>query len=349
LALGQASIIGTAAAGGGALALVGAPAAWLSGAMAVVAVLSARKTLPRLAPQLRDLAMLIAGVAMGGAVTPEALGSLARYPASLCVLAVCIAAIVGTGTAMLSRFRGWTRLDAALASSPGAMSAVMAAAVETRANVARIAIVQLVRLFALIAILPLMVSLLEGSAAPSSIPGDVASPLDLALMLAGSLVVGLLFERMNLMAPLLLGAMTASGTMHGLGIVHGIAPPVITNAGFVLLGAFIGSRFHGIDFAEIRDQTGPALVSLGQSLVVATLFAALATLSLDIPFAMTLVAFAPGGLEAMTVLSFALGLDPLYVGTHHVVRFIGLAFATALIMKFRPPKTDKSNPQAKDN
>jgi uncharacterized membrane protein AbrB (regulator of aidB expression) len=35
-----------------------------------------------------------------------------------------------------------------------------------------------------------------------------------------------------------------------------------------------------------------------------------------------MVAFSPGGLEAMTILAFALGLDPLYVGAQHLARFI---------------------------
>jgi uncharacterized membrane protein AbrB (regulator of aidB expression) len=34
------------------------------------------------------------------------------------------------------------------------------------------------------------------------------------------------------------------------------------------------------------------------------------------------IAYAPGGLEAMTILAFALNLDPVYVGVHQTARFI---------------------------
>ncbi len=35
--------------------------------------------------------------------------------------------------------------------------------------------------------------------------------------------------------------------------------------------------------------------------------------------------FAPGGLEAMTTMAFALGLDPLFVGAHHLARFLPIS------------------------
>jgi uncharacterized membrane protein AbrB (regulator of aidB expression) len=44
------------------------------------------------------------------------------------------------------------------------------------------------------------------------------------------------------------------------------------------------------------------------------------------------VAFAPGGLEGMMVLGLVLGLDPLYVGVHHLVRFLGIGLALPLVM-----------------
>ena len=60
---------------------------------------------------------------------------------------------------------------------------------------------------------------------------------------------------------------------------------------------------------------------------IAVVFSAFAAWAAGVSFANSLVAFAPGGLEAMTVLALILGLDPLYVGIHHLVRFliIGLA------------------------
>ena len=47
-----------------------------------------------------------------------------------------------------------------------------------------------------------------------------------------------------------------------------------------------------------------------------------------------LVAFAPGGLEAMTIMAFALNLDPAYVGAHQMARYIGLALLMPMVTAY---------------
>jgi uncharacterized membrane protein AbrB (regulator of aidB expression) len=46
-----------------------------------------------------------------------------------------------------------------------------------------------------------------------------------------------------------------------------------------------------------------------------------------------MVGFAPGALEAMTMLAFALGFDALYVGVHHLARFLMLNIAMPVIVQ----------------
>jgi uncharacterized membrane protein AbrB (regulator of aidB expression) len=65
---------------------------------------------------------------------------------------------------------------------------------------------------------------------------------------------------------------------------------------------------------------------------VAALFAGAAAWLAGVSFANGLVAFAPGGLEAMTVLALILGLDPLYVGIHHLVRFLGIGLVLPVLI-----------------
>jgi uncharacterized protein len=67
-------------------------------------------------------------------------------------------------------------------------------------------------------------------------------------------------------------------------------------------------------------------VAIGLAVTVAGALFAEAVLP-NVTFGQALVAFAPGALEAMIILGVALGLDPIYVGLHHIVRFFGLAFA----------------------
>jgi uncharacterized membrane protein AbrB (regulator of aidB expression) len=96
----------------------------------------------------------------------------------------------------------------------------------------------------------------------------------------------------------------------------------VATAGFVLIGVFIGQRFRGVDGAAALRLLPAAMTSLLSTLLIATLGAAAVSLATGIGFGSTIVAFAPGGLEAMTVLAFVLGLDTIYVGVHHVARFL---------------------------
>ena len=331
--LSHAAQILVATLGGLAFHLLGIPAAWMSGAMVAVAAWGASgrgRPLPR---PLVDAAMLVSGATMGAGVTPETLAAAARYPASLAVLALSVAAVTGTSMLWLTRVAGWRRDDALLASAPGAFSTVLVIAAERKASVGAIAVVQSLRLFVLIALLPSLVVWLGGGNPGSRLPGEglpVEGPAGLFAVLAGGLALGLAFERLRIAAPILLGATLVSASLHATGLSPGVVPPPLALVGLVLIGAFIGERFRTLRLPALRATLAAAAGSLVLTVTVATAFAAAASALAGVGFPDAMVAFAPGGLEAMMVLALVLGLDPLYVGVHHLARFLGTAMALPL-------------------
>jgi uncharacterized protein len=48
------------------------------------------------------------------------------------------------------------------------------------------------------------------------------------------------------------------------------------------------------------------------------------------PIANVVIAFAPGAQDTMMVLALALHLDPVYVGAHHLARFLVVTVAVAV-------------------
>lgn len=319
---------------------VGIPAGWLSGAVAGAIVWSA--ILPaglaqraRVARPLVDGAMIIAGVVMGAGITPEALEAIGAYPFSILALTAAVFAVTLACTLFLMRVHGWRRDDAILASLPGALTAVLAVAVDRRADTARIAIVQSFRLLVLMAILPFLVSLTTDGD-PRALVGAgqvVATPSAFAMMVAAALLIGLLFERLGVAAPLLLGATLASALLHVTEIAPGVVPPEIATAAFVVIGVFIGERFTTLDRSSFLPLIGAASGVFVIGLAVSAAFALLTAFVAGIGTGEALVAFAPGGLEAMIVLALVLGVDPLYVGIHHTIRFIGIGFALPILFR----------------
>ncbi|HEX8165499.1 MAG TPA: AbrB family transcriptional regulator [Beijerinckiaceae bacterium] len=345
--LPQAAQILVAALGGLAFHLLGIPAAWMSGAMVAVVAWGAAgrgRPLPR---PLADAAMLVSGATMGAGITPEALAAVSRYPLSLAVLALSVVAGTGASALWLTRVAGWRRDDALLASAPGALSTVLVIASERKASVVAIAVVQSLRLFVLIALLPSLVVFLGGGRPGALLPGEgmpVAAPAGLFVVLAGGLALGLVFERLRVAAPVLLGATLVSASLHATGFAPGVVPPPLAVAGLVLIGVFIGERFRTLELAALGRTLTAAAGSLVLTVAVAMAFAAAASALAGVGFPDAMVAFAPGGLEAMMVLALILGLDPLYVGVHHLARFLGIAtalpFAVGLLGKREARSTD---------
>lgn len=344
--VGQAAQVAVAALGGFILSELGFPAAWMSGSMVAVVLWGAAGLARPLPRPLADAAMLISGASMGAGITPEALSAMARYPASLALLALAVMAVTGGSALWLTRVAGWRRGDAVLASAPGALSTVLAIAADRKGDVGAIAVVQSMRLFFLIALLPSVVVALGGGAG-ALLPGAgraMASPFGLAVVLIGGLCLGAIFERFRVAAPILLGATVASAALHATGAAPGVVPPPVAVGGLVLIGTFIGVRFRTLRWSAVRGLALGSVGSLAIGIGVATLFAALAAL---VPG----VAFAPGGLEAMMVLALVLGLDPLFVGVHHLARFLGIALVLPLVIgrlgtparsldEKRPPSVD---------
>jgi uncharacterized protein len=335
-ALAQLGMLAAAFAGGWAFNSLGIPAPWLSGPMIVTAVLASLNWVPPLVLPLRDLALLIAGVSMGASVTPESLGALGAYPASLLILLVSIAGMMAASMAVLTGFGRWSLKDAFFASAPGALSTVLMIAVEERADVPKIAIVQLFRLFVLVMVLPPVISALEPAAAQVAAAPLALPPAGFALLFAASFLAALLFEKLGIVAPYILGAMVASAALTGPGLLAGRFPVAVSTLGFVLIGVFIGQRFRGLDRTMALRLLPAACLSLVAALTVAGLGAGAVSLATEVSFGSSIVAFAPGGLEAMTVLAFALGLDTIYVGVHHIARFLLVGLMVPFAIRFWP-------------
>jgi membrane AbrB-like protein len=125
----------------------------------------------------------------------------------------------------------------------------------------------------------------------------------------------------------LLGAALANAVLHLSGAASGALPAFVLDPAYVLLGVLIGIRFNASSLAEVKDAASAAMTSFPLALAVATAGAGAAHFLAGVPLGAAMVAFAPGGLEAMIVLAFALGLDPAYVGAHQLARYLGITFA----------------------
>jgi membrane AbrB-like protein len=333
LKLGETLLVG--AIGGAALTAVGMPAGWLSGSMIAVAIAAVGgrpMTMP--APLARVVFVLI-GISLGGAVTPETLRGVATWPLSVVLLCVSMICAMFGSALYLRKVHGWDMLSGLFGSAPGALSQVMAYATQYHSDLRGIAIVQTIRVVILTALLPVALALLGMIPAASALPQPAASDsvLEIALLVVISTSAAILAHFVRFPGGLIFGAMLASSVLHGSGLIHAAMPWWVVSAVMVALGALTGARFANTELRLLVKHLGAALGSFSVSVLIVSAFAATATYALNLNLADVVVSYAPGALDAMMILALALRLDPIFVGAHHVARFMLISAALPLFVR----------------
>jgi membrane AbrB-like protein len=128
---------------------------------------------------------------------------------------------------------------------------------------------------------------------------------------------------------LLFGALAGSAILHGGDVVHVTLPWWVGSPAVVILGALVGSRFANTTVAMVLEYFWAALGSAAVAIAISAVCVLTVTSLLPLRTADVLIAFAPGAQDTMMVLALALHLDPVYVGAHHLMRFLIVAFTVA--------------------
>ncbi len=333
-------VIGTA--GGMLFLLANLPGGLISGAMIAVAVAAIAGRPLSMPPILTQTVLVLLGISLGSLVSRQLLQHMSSYPLTIALLALATFCATFGSSHYLQRFHGWDRTSALLAASPGALSQISILAAEKGADVAAIAVVQGMRVIILTAALPLLLAL-TGMAptSPPAIVSAIASPLELAALIAPAVAVALLLRLAKFPASWMFGAMIASSVLHGTGWIEGGLPPWVRNAALIGIGALIGTRFARIKTRTLLSHVNAGFGSFAVAIVITAVFVAVIALTTHVRIADVIVAFAPGAMDAMLALALTLHIDPIFVGAHHLSRFVFVTIATpGIIHLFGRPQED---------
>lgn len=318
-----AATVAIGACGAGAAHLLTVPAAVLIGPAIVVSFAGLRGWRMTIADPLRDLCFVVLGLGIGAGFTPEASAAILRWPVAFAMLLAMLAATLRLGRTVLQRGFGFDRRSAVLASAPGHLSFVLGLASDTGADVGRIAVVQNIRLLALSITVPFVALALGYRIEPAMLPvGEPARAPHLLVLAVAGIALGLVFRRLSLPAPLLLGPLAASAAGQVSGLTPGVPPVWLTLPAFLVMGCLIGSRFSGMTLRALRASLVAGLAVTTIAVLMAVLVALPVAVALAMPAAHVLVAFAPGGIETMVALGAAMGASPGFVAASHILRLL---------------------------
>ncbi len=341
------TLLGILAVGGAGAATFEAlslPAGFLAGPMVAV-VLARTLSLPMIADQsfefpklLISINYILIGAAMGSAVSPDFWAGAALWPLSMLALVAVVGGITSAVYLYAYKRCRWSRDEAFFAGLPGALGITAALAQERGAPMDRIMVVQLVRLFLLIAVLPFIITnIVEvGDAvipgAGNAMPGMEAVDLVAALLICA--VFAYIAQKLKAPAGMLTGAFFASAALNSTGLLEFTLPAWLAIACYIIMGTNIGLYIGKMERSTLKPMLGTSLVVFAISLSVALIGALVTSWALDVSFDKVFLAFAPGGMEAMLLISILLDIDPVFVATHQLARFMGLLAFMPVVTKY---------------
>src|SRR6267378_3376431 len=332
--------IGTA--GGALFLLLNLPGGLISGAMIAVGIAAIAGRPLTMPPILTQTVLVLLGISLGSLVSRQLLQHMGAYPLTIALLALATFCSTFASSIYLQRIHGWDQTSAFLAGSPGALSQITMLAAEKGADVPAIAVVQTMRVIILTAALPLLLAATGiAPSSPSAAVAAIASPVELAELIAASVAVALLLRLVKFPASWMFGAMIGSSVLHGTGLIEGGLPPWVRAAALVGIGALIGSRFARMSTRTLLSHVNAALGSFAIAVTISAVFVAVIALTTHVRFADVIVAFAPGAMDAMLALALTLHIDPIFVGAHHLSRFVFVTIATpGIVHLFGRPQED---------
>jgi membrane AbrB-like protein len=330
------------AAGGVLFLWANLPGGLITGAMIAVGVAAIAGRPLAVPPILAQAVLVLLGISLGSLMSRQVLQHMGAYPWTIALLALATFCSTFGSSLYLQRIHDWDRTSAFLAASPGALSQIIVLAAEKGADVPAIAVVQTMRVIILTAALPMLLALT--GIAPSSRPtavAAIASPLELTELVAASMAVALLLRLIKFPASWMFGAMIGSSLLHGAGLVEGGLPPSVRGISLVGIGAVIGARFARMKIKTLLSHVNAALGSFVVAIIISAIFVTVIAFTTHVRLSDVVVAFAPGAMDAMLALALTLHIDPIFVGAHHLSRFVFVTISMpGIVHLFGRPQED---------
>ncbi|MBY8975997.1 AbrB family transcriptional regulator [Rhodobacteraceae bacterium NNCM2] len=328
--------IAIGAAGAGLAWALSFPVYLLTGPALVVSLAGLTGLRLAIAAPVRDASFIIIGIGIGTGFDARAADAMMRWPLAFAALAAMLFAILLACRGLLTRFFGFDPRSAVLASSPGHLSYIISLGLSMEADVSRIAVVQTLRVLILTICVPFVAMALGVDVDGAILP--VGEPMHLAhlgFLVIASLIAGLVLQRLNVPAPLLIGAMVVSSLTQVTAVTPGVLSPAIGLPCYLVLGTMIGTRFSGISLTMLRQTLLAGLVITAVSVTLAAVVAVPVALILAMDMAHVYVSFAPGGIETMVAMGAMLGANPGFVAACHVARLMLLTVLVPLALPRR--------------
>jgi membrane AbrB-like protein len=328
--------------GGAAFRWIGTPLPWLLGGMVATAAamgLGVRVAGRELSfPQGPRLAFItIIGLAIGGSAEPGMWGQVGEWWRSLLSVGVFVAVAQALNYQLFRRAAGYDRPTAFYCANPGGLIESLQLGEEAGGNVALLTVQHFSRIALTVSTVPLIYWAMRGEAVGSAagvVLGDEAAPVglwDVALLAACAVLGGWGGRRVGLPAAIITGPVILSTLVHGAGWTQAVPPGWLISIAQLVIGVGLALRFQGMTGRLLAQGIGFGALSVGIMLSTGAALAWALSLTGEHPFQVLLMCYAPGGVVEMGLIALSLGVSPIMVTLHHIVRILFTVIAVPMV------------------
>ncbi|MBT4701137.1 MAG: AbrB family transcriptional regulator [Rhodospirillaceae bacterium] len=325
-----------AAVGGAIFEYLRSPLPWMIGAMVVTTVAALFGAPIQHSKKLRGYMVAVLGTMLGTAFTPETVTDALQWGPTLGCVLIYVVIVGGVSYQILTRVAKYDPVSSYYAAAPGGLIEMVMLGKSYGGDERVISLVHSMRLLLTVMIIPFWFRYFGGydpSTAAAVTHGTSITPFDLGVLFVCTVVGYAGGKMLRLPAYAILGPLAVSGFVHVAGFSDARVPQDLINVAQVVLGASIGCQFAGLALKRVFGNLLAGGVTTIVMIAAAIAFAMIMSKVTGVDFKVLVLAFSPGGLAEMSLISLALGIDIAFVSTHHLFRVFSLLVFAPIIFR----------------
>jgi membrane AbrB-like protein len=317
------------------------PLAWFLGPMLITSFASLIGFKTKMPKLVLATVLIFLGLYIGNYIDKSLFSQAQQWAWTSLIMLVYIIVSVLLVSKYLRFFSGYDKKTSIFSAAPGALGPLMILAEDEKSDLSQVATSHLIRLIIIITVFPLFVSNFydtgELVAAEEVLKNQ--NIYHLLILLALSIIVIFIFDKLKVPAALLSGTLMVSGFLQITEIASYKLPPNIIDYCLLILGSSVGCRFADKSFSEIARNALHSFVATLLLVLLGLLAAFVAGLIIDKNFFTLLLSYCPGGIYEVAVIAIFFDLDPEFVSFHHIIRLLMILFVVPLMLRLIQNKT----------
>ena len=310
------------------------PLAWFLGPMIVTSLLSLfglKLVMPRL---VLSIILILLGLYIGNYIDKNLFSQMHQWIWTSLIMLGYIVLSVFLVSKYLEKFSGYEKKTSIFSAAPGALGPLLILAEDEKSDLSQVATSHLIRLIIIITVFPFIVDSFYDQNKIEKIDVILEQNIyDLLILIASSLFIIFIFDKIKVPAALLAGTLVASGLLQITEVASYKLSPGIIDFCLLILGSSVGCRFANKTFVEIGKNALHSFVATFFLVVLGVIAAYLASLVIDKNFFTLLLSYCPGGIYEVAVIAIFFDLDPEFVSFHHIIRLLMILFIVPFILK----------------